>query len=62
MHGHIITEDNQIITYATISARLRREARHTLGKPIRVQLAAIGLLREFERGHTPHQLPPTFAT
>lgn len=48
-------------TYAEIADRLRREAAHTLGEHISVQLAALGLLGEMEGGTTPCGLPFTFA-
>ena len=47
--------------YADIADRIRKEAPHTLGKHIFVQLAAIGLLEEMQNGTTPCGLPFTFA-
>jgi hypothetical protein len=47
--------------YSDIAARIRREAPHTLGQHIFVQLEAIGLLEEMRRGVTPCGLPFTFA-
>jgi hypothetical protein len=47
--------------FSEIADRIRREAPHTLGKHIFVQLEAIGLLREFQEGTTPCGLPRTFA-
>jgi hypothetical protein len=47
--------------YAEIADRIRREAPHTLGKHISVQLEAIGLLDEMTNGTTPCALPFTFA-
>jgi hypothetical protein len=47
--------------YAEIAGRIRREAPHTLGKHISVQLEAIGLLDEMMKGTTPCGLPFTFA-
>jgi hypothetical protein len=47
--------------YAEIAARIRTEARHTLGKHIFVQLRAIDLYDEFTNGTTPCSLPFTFA-
>lgn len=48
-------------TYAEIADCIRKEAPQTLGKHISVQLAAIGLLEEFQNGATPCGLPFTFA-
>ena len=48
-------------TYAEIAARIRKEAPHTLGKHISVQLQAIGLHDELMSGTTPCGLPFTFA-
>ena len=48
-------------TYAEIADRIRREAPHTLGKHISVQLKAIGLYDEMLKGTTPCGLPFTFA-
>ena len=48
-------------TYAWIADRIRKEAPHTLGKHISVQLAALGLLEEMQNGTTPCGLPYTFA-
>jgi hypothetical protein len=47
--------------YAEIADRIRREAPHTLGKHISVQLDAIGLRDEMMNGTTPCALPFTFA-
>jgi hypothetical protein len=47
--------------YAEIAERIRREAPHTLGKHIYVQLEAIGLLAAMMNGTTPCGLPFTFA-
>jgi hypothetical protein len=47
--------------YADIAARLHKEAPHTLGKHVSVQLEAIGLLEEMKNGTTPCGLPYTFA-
>jgi hypothetical protein len=47
--------------YPEIAERIRKEAPQTLGKPITVQLEAIGLLEEFQGGGTPYVLPSTFA-
>ena len=47
--------------YAEIADRIRKEAPHTLGKHISVQLAAIGLTDEMMNGTTPCGLPFTFA-
>ncbi len=46
--------------YADIAARLRKDAPHTLGKHISVQLEAIGLTEEMINGTTPCGLPFTF--
>lgn len=48
-------------SYVEVADRIRKEARHTLGKHIFVQLEAIGLLDEFQSGTTPCGLPSTFA-
>jgi hypothetical protein len=48
-------------TFAAIAARIRKEAPHTLGKHIFVQLEAIGLLQQMQAGTTPCGLPFTFA-
>ena len=48
-------------TYAEIADRIRKEAPHTLGKHISVQLAALGLTDEMMNGTTPCGLPFTFA-
>ena len=48
-------------SYAEIADRIRKEAPHTLGKHISVQLEAIGLLDEMRNGTTPCGLPYTFA-
>ena len=47
--------------YAVMAHRIRKEAPHTLGKHISVQLEAIGLLDEMMNGTTPCGLPFTFA-
>jgi hypothetical protein len=47
--------------YSDIADRIRREAPHTLGKHIFVQLKAIGLRDEMTNGTTPCGLPFTFA-
>ena len=47
--------------YHDIAARIRKEAPHTLGKHIFVQLEAIGLLEEMQNGTTPWCLPYSFA-
>jgi hypothetical protein len=47
--------------YPDIAVRIRKEAPHTLGKHISVQLEAIGLLEEMKQGTTPYGLPFTFA-
>jgi hypothetical protein len=49
-------------TYAAIAARIRKEAPHTLGQHISVQLEAIGLLEEMKNGTTPFGLPYSFAS
>jgi hypothetical protein len=49
-------------TYAEIADRIRKEAPHTLGKHISVQLEAIGLTDEMMNGTTPCGLPFTFAS
>ena len=48
-------------TYSGIAARICKEAPHTLGKHILVQLEAIGLLEEMRNGVTPYGLPFSFA-
>jgi hypothetical protein len=48
--------------YSAIAARIRREAPHTLGKHISVQLEAISLLEEMQNGTTPYGLPYSFAS
>ncbi len=48
-------------SYAEIADRIRKEAPHTLGKHISVQLEAIGLLDETRNGTTPCGLPFSFA-
>ncbi len=48
-------------TYSDIAARIRKEAPHTLGKHILVQLEEIGLLEEMRNGATPYGLPFSFA-
>jgi hypothetical protein len=47
--------------FSYIANRIRREAPHTLGKHISVQLEAIGLHDEMMNGTTPCSLPWTFA-
>ena len=47
--------------YSDIADRIRKEAPHTLGEHIYVQLEAIGLLDEMINGTTPYGLPFTFA-
>jgi hypothetical protein len=48
-------------TYSEIADRIRKEAPHTLGEHISVQLEAIGLLDEMKSGTTPCGLPYSFA-
>jgi len=47
--------------YAEIADRIRKDAPHTLGQHIAVQLEAIGLYEEMMNGTTPCGLPFTFA-
>jgi hypothetical protein len=49
-------------SYAKIADRIRKEAPHTLGEHIHVQLEAIGLLEEMMKGTTPCGLPYSFAS
>ena len=53
--------DGTRYTYAEIADRIRKEAPHTLGKHISVQLEAIGLYDDILKGTTPCGLPFTFA-
>ena len=59
--GYFVGASGRRYTYAEIADRIRSEAPHTLGKHIFVQLEAIGLLEEMEKGTTPCGLPFTFA-
>jgi hypothetical protein len=63
-----MTTDNYFIgansiryTYTQIADRIRKEAPHTLGEHIFVQLEAIGLYEEMKNGSTPCGLPYSFA-
>ncbi len=60
-NGYFIGATGTRYAYADIAARIRKEAPHTLGKHISVQLEAIGLLVEMQNGTTPCGLPYTFA-
>ncbi len=60
-NGYFIGATGTRYAYADIAARIRKEAPHTLGKHISVQLEAIGLLIEMQNGTTPCGLPYTYA-
>lgn len=59
--GYFIGKSGKRYRYADITILVRDKAPETVGKHIRVQLAAIGLLEEMEGGVTPCGLPFTFA-
>ena len=60
-NGYFIGACGTRYAYADIADRIRKEAPHTLGQHIFVQLEAIGLLEEMQNGTTPCGLPFTFA-
>jgi hypothetical protein len=59
--GYFLGATGTRYAYSDIADRIRREAPLTLGKHITVQLKALGLLEEMQRGTTPCGLPFTFA-
>jgi hypothetical protein len=59
--GYFIGKSGKRYRYSDITRLLYQKAPETLGKHIRFQLAAIGLLEEMEGGVTPCGLPYTFA-
>lgn len=61
-NGYFTGATGQRYAYADIAVRIRKEAPHTLGKHIYVQLEAIGLLEEMMNGTTPCGLPYSFAS
>jgi len=61
-NGYFIGASGTRHDYSDIAERIRKEAPHTLGQHIFVQLEAIGLLEEVENGTTPCGLPYTFAS
>ena len=61
IHGYFIGTSGKRYAFADLADRIRAQAPETLGKHIRIQLATLGLLEEFEGGTTPCGLPFTFA-
>jgi hypothetical protein len=59
--GYFLGATGARYAYSDIADRIRKEAPHTLGKHITVQLKALGLLEEMQNGTTPCGLPFTFA-
>ena len=59
---YFIGSSGKRYAYDEIAERIRNEAPHTLGEHIFVQLNALDLLDEMQRGSTPCGLPYTFAS
>jgi hypothetical protein len=60
-NGYFLGAAGTRYDYSYIANRIRAEAPYTLGKHVFMQLAAIGLLDELQKGTTPCSLPLTFA-
>jgi hypothetical protein len=60
-NGYFTGASGTRYAYADIADRIRKEAPHTLGQHISVQLAAIGLLDEMQNDTTPCGLSYSFA-
>jgi hypothetical protein len=60
-NGYFLGAAGTRYDYSDIADRIRRDAPHTLGEHIFVQLRAICLYQEFLNGTTPCGLPLTFA-